>query len=223
MLGALLVLASYGVSLSSIGLYSLLYERKKKKLGYVNRDRCFSYKKFFTNSRDCLENWLLFIFPFVNLYYLIPILRFNWVSKSDIEHEYNDGYIMPVEKAKKILDTGYHNDDKLAFKVLRVRKAQMKYQEYLDRKKRKYDETLSEIDATYRDLTLPEKVVAVRKLQSKNNMVNRVIPFSEYGPDERIALLLAELELAYKEKAKLEGTDLDKEVALLLENRESKE
>ncbi len=163
--------------------------------------------------------WLLTICPIANLIFTIPLFCFKKCSDDDLSAEYNSGEITTVDKARKQLET---SDKKLALRVLKVRKIQMKYEASQAKKRSERDGIIEEIESTYRDITLPEKVVAVRSLKNKSNMANRVIPFSEYGIDERIALLLAELEIAYQEKAEIEGTDLEKEVALLLENKELK-
>lgn len=220
MISLLLMLADYGISLGSLVAYGVLYERKKKRLGYVNLKKNIMFNTFFSCTREAFQYWFTTICPIVNLAWLAIILTFKKRSDEDLSREYNDGDVVSIDAARSMLELNEEGNNELALKVLKVRKAQMQYEIYLSKKKHEYDEIMKQIESTYHDLSLPEKVVAVRKLQSKSNMVNRVTPFSEYGPDEKIAMLLAELEIAYKEKAEIEGTDLDKEVKLLLDNKD---
>lgn len=220
MISLLLMLADYGISLGSLVAYGVLYERKKKRLGYVNLKKNIMFNTFFSCTREAFQYWFTTICPIVNLAWLAIILTFKKRSDEDLSREYNDGDVVSIDAARSMLELNEEGNNELALKVLKVRKAQMQYEIYLSKKKHEYDEIMKQIESTYHDLSLPEKVVAVRKLQSKSNMVNRVTPFSEYGTDEKIAMLLAELEIAYKEKAEIEGTDLDKEVKLLLDNKD---
>lgn len=211
-----------GFSLGNITIYDILYERRKRRLGFVNKRKSMIFNLFFEtlNPNDKYYTWFITLCPGFNLVWFWQLLTFKKTVDGNMDKEFNDGDIVRIETARNMLGLTEEGNEKLALKILKVRKAQMKYDIYLSKKKHEYDEIVKEIENTYRDLTLPEKVVAVRNLQRKSNMVNRVIPFSEYGPDEKIAMLLAELEIAYKEKAKLEGTDLDKEVKLLLDSKD---
>ncbi len=221
MIGIFIIVGSYVISLSSIATYFTLYERKKKKLGFVNVGKSSAFNMYFNNLsiKSALIFWLLTICLIANLIFAIPLFCFKKCSDDDLSAEYNSGEITTVDKARKQLET---SDKKLALRVLKVRKIQMKYEASQAKKRSERDGIIEEIESTYRDITLPEKVVAVRSLKNKSGMANRVIPFSEYGIDKKIALLLSELEIAYQEKAKIEGTDLEKEAALLLENKELK-
>ncbi len=214
--------ALFGTSLCGMGLYSFLYERKKKKLGYVNKKRIMLVNKFLSMTKEDTGPFFITLIPVVNLGWWLPVLTFKKTSEDDLSDEIEENSVTTVEWAKVLLDTSDVKDNKLALRVLKVRKAQMKNEISLSKKRQEYDEVRAQIESTYRDLSLPEKVVAVRKLQSKSDSVNRAIPFSEYTPDEKIAMLLAELELAYKEKAALEGTDVEEEVKLLLDGEKLK-
>lgn len=108
-------------------------------------------------------------------------------------------------------------------KVVRARKANNKYKKVLAKKKLEYDALKGDLLEEKQVLTIPEKVVNVRKLQDKNMGCNRIKPFSAYDYDEKISLLLEELELAYEEKALAEGIEIDKEVKLLLEDNNKKD
>ena len=214
--------ALFGTSICGMGLYSFLYERKKKKLGYVNKKRSMLVNNLLSMTKEDSGPFLLTLVPVVNLLWWGSLLTFKKTSDDDLDEEINKENVMTVEWAKVLLDTSDVKDNKLALRVLKTRKAQMKYEEYLSKKKRKYDEVRAEIEGTYRDPALPEKVVAVRRLQDKSSAICQVRTFREYTPDEKIALLLAELEEAYQEKARIEGTDVEEEIKLLLGGEQSK-
>ncbi len=217
------IISSYVLSLGSLGAYNILYERKKRRLGYVNLKNSLMFNNFFREGKWSVLFWAVTMIPFVNLVWLGPLVSFEKSSDNDITKEsVTSDDIKPIELVKNLLDLSEEKDEKLALRVLKTRKAQMKYEEYLSKKKRKYEEVRAEIEGTYRDPALPEKVVAVRRLQDKSSAICQVRTFREYTPDEKIALLLAELEEAYQEKARLEGTDVEEEIKLLLGGEQSK-
>ena len=214
--------ALLGTSLCGMGLYNILYERKKRKLGYVNKKRSMLVNSLLSMTKEDTVPLLMTLVPVVNLAWWGSVLTFKKTSEADMSDEIEKNDITTVEWAKHLLDMSDEKDNKMALRVLKVRKAQIKNERYLSKKKREYDGIREQIESTYRDLALPEKVVAVRKLQNKSNAIDRVTPFSDYTPDEKIALLLAELEHAYQEKARLEGTDVEEEVKLLLDGEKLK-
>lgn len=218
----LIILVYFGlleVALGSQLVYNALYERKKRKLGYVNLEGP-------ALKTEVLMHPMAFILstfvPFLNLYWLYTILRFKKVSKDDLDVEIKEHIIEEVDKVEQRISTYSEANHNLALKVLKVRKAQVKYKKRLAKKEENHAQLLMDIESTHRDLSLPEKVVRIRRIQEKSDMVNRIKPFSEYSIDEKIAMYLSELEIAYREKAQEEGIDyeqLDEEIALLLDGK----
>ena len=214
----LIYFGSVGLAFGSQLTYNALFERKKRKLGYVNR-----YGSIL--KRFVCSNWVGYLFvticPIINFYWPGILIRYKSVSARDLDVEIKDSCIEPVEWAENYINQYSEDNHKLALRVLRVRKAQKRYKKKLAKKEGRHAQLLAKIESVNRDLSLPEKVIGVRRLQERSSMANRVKPYSEYTSDERIAMLLSELEIAYKEKAKEEGTDLEKEVALILDGKSS--
>lgn len=79
---------------------------------------------------------------------------------------------------------------------------------YLENKMiRPIDEIVDEKDSALID----EKIHQVIEFRRNLNLKNRVLAYSDYSVDEKIAFLLRELELAYQEKKELYGGDKTEE------------
>lgn len=218
----ILYLSSIGLSLTGVTTYSILCEINKKKLGYVNLEHSFFYICFLKDYKRVLLFVFVTLFPVINFYSLLPFINLKKKIDKEITGQYADGEIITIEKALDSLGDYSEDNDKMMMKVVRARKANNKYKKVLAKREREYEALKEILKEEKQVLTIPEKVVNVRKLQNENMGCNRIKPFSAYNYDEKISLLLEELELAYEEKAMAEGIELDKEVKLLLEDNNKK-
>lgn len=208
-----------GVSLTSFLSYYAIFERKKRKLGFINQ-YWPSIFGWFDSFKHFASFFLITFCPFFQLAPIGALIRCKERMADDLEEELASHDLWTIEQAQREL-TGYTKyNTKLAKTILKTRKAHDKYLKDMAKKEQGYDALKAVALEEKQVLTLPQKVVAVRKLQEENAASNAIKPFSEYTYDEKINLLLAELELALEEKAEAEGVDIDKEVKLLLESKE---
>lgn len=219
----ILYLSSIGLSLTGVTTYSILCERAKKRWGYVNLEHSFFYNCFLKDYKRVLLFAFVTLFPVINFYSLFPFIKIKKNIDKEVTDQYDDGEIITIEKALDSLGDYSEDNNKMMMKVVRARKANNKYKKVLAKKKLEYDALKGALLEEKQVLTIPERVVNVRKLQDKNMGCNRIKPFSAYDYDEKISLLLEELELAYEEKALAEGIEIDKEVKLLLEDNNKKD
>lgn len=208
-----------GLSLSSFFGYYALYERKKRKLGYINR-YWPSVFDWFDSFKHFANFFIITFFPFFQLAPIGVLIRCKERMNDDLSGELDSHELWTIEEAQREL-TGYSKyNKKLAKTILKTRKANNRYLMKIAKKEQKYDALKAVALEEKQVISLPQKVISVRRIHEKTAASNQVKPFSEYSYDEKINLLLAELEIAFQEKAEAEGIDIDKEVKLLLESKE---